>query len=443
MAAAEELGVRNDSVDRELHFRGALDGASLSEAQEGAGMLPVSVSARGLRSSASVAFLPSLVLQRPNLDVVSGATVDRLRFAAGPACTGVSFRDNGGARHEARLAPAGEVVVAAGSIGSPHLLLRSGVGPGPQLCAHDIDVVKDAPAVGQHLQDHCQVKAAFRTLVPSLNDRVNSWWGLASMAMQFARHRTGPLTMTPTPAGAFARLKASPSPALQVLYGPWTSRSRSTVGALRLFRLLDPFSAAAMTAIQLRPTSRGSVTLSGHHGQGLPRIQPNFLATADDQRTAVEGLRFMLALAHADAMRGVVDKARQLGSEADSLSVLRGGGSDKDGGEGEGVNETFTSLLQNGEPDTLDHDRLLRYATRNGTTVYHPVGTCRMGRDDGQRSVVDSELRVHGVQGLSVADASVMPSIVSANTNATTIMIGDTAAAAIVKRIQVMKLNSA
>ena len=162
--------------------------------------------------------------------------------------------------------------------------------------------------------------------MPSLNDRVNSWRGLASMAAQFACRRTGPLTMTPTPAGAFARVLGSPSPELQVLYGPWTSRSRSTVGALRLFRLLDPFSAAAMTAIQLQPTSRGSVTLSGHQGQDAPLIQPNFLATEHDQRAAVAGLRFMLALAHSQAMRGVVDKRRQLGSEAESLSVSDGNG---------------------------------------------------------------------------------------------------------------------
>ena len=140
------------------------------------------------------------------------------------------------------------------------------------------------------------------------------------------------------------------------------------------------------------------------------------------------GLRFMLALAHSQAMRGVVDKRRQLGSEAESLSV-------RDGEAEDGASdETFTSLMQSGDPSALEHDRLLRYAARNGTTVYHPVGTCRMGRDP-ERSVVDAELRVHGVKGLSVADASVMPNIVSANTNATTIMIGDTAASVIATRI--------
>ena len=395
-------------------------------------MLPVSVSRDGLRSSSSSAFLPRPVLKRPNLDVVHGAIAERLCFDAGLVCTGVTFLDGAGVLRTARLAPAGEVVVSSGTIGSPHLLLRSGLGPAPHLSDHDVTLVKHLPAVGQHLQDHCQVKAAFRTHVPSLNDRVNSWWGLAGMAAQFVSSRTGSLTMTPTPAGAFARLLDSASPELQVLYGPWTSRSRSTTGALRLFRLLDPFSAAAMTAIQLRPTSRGSLTLSGHRGKDAPLIQPNFLSTEHDQHAAVAGVRFMLALAQSTAMQHVVDKRRELRSEASSLSVASDGGDNED--------DTFTSLLQRGDPDALDHDRLLRYASRNGTTVYHPVGTCRMGRA-AECSVVDSQLRVHGVEGLSVADASVMPHIVSGNTNATSIMIGDTAAATIHERIRKNKMN--
>jgi L-ribulokinase len=431
LSAAGEVGVRHTGHDDDHdddhdndHDDGhpwPLAGMLSSERQAGAGMLPVSIDENGLRASASVKFLTKDVLARPNLTVISDAVVDKLMFDAdASACTGVRYTtSSSGANHDnARLKESGEVVLSSGAIGSPHILLKSGVG-------------RRLPAVGQHLQDHCQIKAAFRTLVPSLNDRVNSTLGMVGMCSHFLRTQRGPITMAPTPAGVFCSAATTPTllppsrPDVQLLYGPWTSRSRNTVGALKLFRLLDPFSAAAMTSVQLRPHSRGSVTLAA---DGEPVIQPNFLSAPEDEAAAVANVRFMCQMAHSPAFSSVIDMARSVDSEASSLSSSDVGDNSRE--------DTFTTLLQSGDPTSLQDERLLRYAKKNGTTIYHPVGTCRMGNDGGQKSVVDSDLRVHGLSGLSVADASVMPKIVSANTNATTMMIGLTAAGIIRERIR-------
>ncbi len=416
---------------------------------EGSGMLPVSVGPDGLRMSASRVFLNDEVLRRDNLDVVSGAHVEALDLHtdddATASCDGLSYRTSAGGVRTARLREGGEVVLAGGSIGSPHLLLRSGVGDRRHLDAAGVRCRHHLPAVGQHLHDHCQIKAAFRTLVPSLNDRVNSSLGMVRMGLEFLLSRSGPLTMTPTPAGAFAHVgggqtsSAAAVPDLQLLYGPWTSRSRNTAGALQLFRLLDPFPAAALTAIQLRPTSRGSVTLDdtgSSPATAPPVIQPNFLDTSEDQQAAVEGVRFMCRVGHSLSMQGVIDKERPVDSEAESFLAgpAASAAADKEQ-TNDSAKDSFTSLLQAGDPDDLPESRLLAFARQNGTTVYHPVGSCRMGNDGGAASVVDSRLRVHGVRGLAVADASVMPRICSGNTNATSLMIGLTAAGVLRDRL--------
>jgi len=464
MAASKEIGVQNKNTKAEdekksthLNLQGAYDGIIESSLQEGYGMLPVTVSPNGLRRSASAAFLPKEVRNRKNLDIVVGVTVNTLSFAAEtttsqktstipPSCDGVSFSTNDTGTDNklvtARLAPGGEVIVAAGTIGSPHLLLRSGIGDPSQLKKSGVHIVHDLPHVGQNMQDHCQIKAAFRTFVPSLNDRVNSSMGMLQMGWQFLNSRTGPLTMTPTPACAFARAgKDVTAPDVQLLYGPWTSRSRKTTGALQLFRLLDPFSAAALTAIQLRPTSRGYVGLqtkeeNGGGGGGSsvladPVIQPHFLDTPKDEQAVIDNLRLMCTLGHSSAMQGVIDRDRSVNSEAESFATSSATTSTS---TSSWKNDTFTSLLNAGTPSSLSDERLLQYARRNGTTVYHPVGTCKMGRN-AHDSVVDTNFQVHGVKNLSVVDASIMPSLVSANTNATTMMIGMAGAERIQQRL--------
>ena len=331
-------------------FRGSFAGATDSTLQEGAGMLPVSVTPLGTRASSAAAYLePALADSARSLELVLGAHVDRLLFgdavgaAAGgsstaggqrrddlPAlCTGVQYSSGpgGGTVVRAELAAGGEVVLAAGAIGSPHILLRSGLGPPAQLEQHatEIPLVSASPAVGQHLQDHLQIRADFRSLTPTLNDRVNSVLGLAKMVAEYALLRTGPLTMSPTPAAAFVRSHSvvthcctssddsvtlnklasesastnSDSPArpdLQLHFGPWTAAARK-VSRAGVFRALDSFSAFTITACQLRPTSSGSVVLANTSTVDAPLIQPNFLSTEEDAAAAVRAVRTLQAFA--------------------------------------------------------------------------------------------------------------------------------------------------
>ena len=420
IAAAAHLGVQT-AADVGGRFRGSFAGAGASALQEGAGMLPVSVTPEGVRASSAAAYLePALADSARDLELVLGAHVDRLTFgvaagaAAGgsgagggrdnrPACTGVQYTTAGGTVMRAELEPGGEVVLAAGAIGSPHILLASGVGPPAQLerCATTVPLVSASPAVGQHLQDHLQIRANFRSLAPTLNDRVNSVLGLAKMTAEYTLRRTGPLTMSPTPAAAFVRSRSvvdrhcasgggsdgvacntsaperagsgSPGrPDLQLHFGPWTAADRE-VSRGSIFRALDPFSAFTITACQLRPTSSGSVVLASASTVDAPLIQPNFLSTEEDASAAVRAVRTLQAFARAPPLRDVIDRGA-------TSSLLDGAVSDADA---------------------------LAYARANSSSIYHSAGTCRMGLH-GHDSVVDAELRVHGVGSLRVADASIM-----------------------------------
>jgi choline dehydrogenase len=374
--------------------------------QEGAGMAAVTVRESGLRTTSATSFLaPALRAHPHSLRLETGVHATRLRFD-GARCTGVEYEN--AARAAAALAagaappppqlaslrPGGEVVLAAGAIGSPHLLLRSGIGAPAQLAAHGIACVAPLERVGENLADHLQIKAAPRTLVPTLNDDVHSPLGLIRMGCDFVMRRRGALTMAPTPAVAFLRSERSaPSPDVQILFGPWSAASR-TVAPGRLFRALDRFSAFSVSAYQLRPTSRGSVRL-GATPRSAPLIQPNFLSTAKDQQCAVRAVGVLRALLDAPAFDGIVDRAHR------SNALLR--------------------------LDRADDAEALAYAVDHGSSIYHSIGTCAMGAS-ATTAVVDGALRVHGVAGLRVADASVMPSIVSGNTNAATLMIAETAA---------------
>jgi len=336
---------------------------------------------RGVRWSASRAFLRP-ARKRPNLRIVTGALVDRLRFETG-RISGVEFQLDGTPHYaQARL----ETVLAAGSIGSPAILQRSGIGDAARLRELGIDVIRDLPEVGRQLQDHLQLRAIYKTTgIRSLNQLAGHWWGQTMMALEYAWRRGGPLSMAPSQLGVFT--KSDPSqPSANLEYH---------VQPLSLDKFgdpLHPFPAFTASVCNLRPTSRGEVHIASRAPQDAPLIAPRYLSTEEDRRVAADALRLTRRIVSQPALAPYRPEEFLPGAQYQS-----------------------------------DED-LARAAGAIGTTIFHPVGTCRMGRaEDG--AVVDTRLRVHGVAGLRVIDASIMPSITSGNTNAPTMMIAEKGAA--------------
>jgi len=332
----------------------------------------------GMRWSTARAFLDP-ARARPNLKIVTGALVRRVTLN-GKRATGVEFsRDGATLQATARR----ETLLAAGAIGSPQILQLSGIGPAPLLQQHGVPVVHELP-VGENLQDHLQLRMAFRvTNVLTLNTLLDSWWAKAKMALEYALHRTGPLTMPPSQLGAFA--KSDPSRA--------TPNLEYHVQPISLDRFGVPphkFPAFTASVCNLRPTSRGHVRITSADPRAHPAIAPHYLSTAEDRKVAVDALRL----------------TRRIVNESAALRPYRP--------------EEFMP-----GPQYQTEAELVQAAGRIGTTIFHPVGTCKMGRADDATAVVDPQLRVRGVECLRVIDASVMPTITSGNTNAPTIMIAE------------------
>ena len=329
---------------------------------------------RGVRVNAAEAFLRP-VRERRNLQVVTGWTVDQLRFE-GRRVVGVRAVVDGAERQvQARL----ETVLAAGSIGSPAILQRSGIGAAQRLQQLGIAVHDDRPAVGADLQDHLQLRAVFAVQgARTLNTMVRSPWRKALMGVEYALRRSGPLAMAPSQLGIFARSDAAQARAnLQFHVQP--------LSLARFGGELDPYPAITMSVCNLRPSSRGAVTLRSADAHEPPHIQLGYLSTDEDRRVAVDSLRLARRIVAQAPLARYAPREVRPGAER------------------------------------LDEAALLQGAGEVGTSIFHPVGTCRMGRDDA--AVVDPELRVRGVAGLRVADASVMPNITSGNTNTPTAMI--------------------
>jgi choline dehydrogenase len=336
---------------------------------------------RGRRWSATKAFLRP-ALGRPNLEVRTGSHVERVLVETRDGvrrAAGVSTRF--GTEPAQTLRARREVLLAAGAIGSPQILQLSGIGPAALLREHGIDVVRDAPGVGANLHDHLQIRSIYKVdNTVTLNRRARNWLGRAAMALEYALFRTGPLTMPPSQLGAFARSDPS-QPAANI---EWH------VQPLSLDKFGDPlhaFDAITPSVCNLQPTSRGHVRIKSRDPLAHPAILLNYLATEEDQAVAVAGLKFTRRIMAAKAL------AKFAPSE-----WLPG-------------------------PGVVTDAELRRAAGDLGTTIYHPVGTCRMGVDDA--AVVDDRLRVKGIGGLRVIDASVMPRITSGNTNAPTVMIAE------------------
>jgi choline dehydrogenase-like flavoprotein len=335
----------------------------------------------GLRWSAARGFLKP-VLKRPNLKLETGAHVTRVLFEAGRA-VGVAWTRDGHA-FEARAR--GEVVLAAGAVNTPPLLERSGIGDAARLTALGMETVSHAPGVGENLQDHLQIRPYYRVSgVPTLNSLYASLWRRPLMALEYALLRRGPMSMAPSQMGAFARSSADHvTPNLQFHVQP-----------LSLDRFGEPlhrFDAITISVCNLRPESRGSIHAAGPDPRAQPVIQPNYLSAPEDQRVAIESLRLV---------RRIVAQA----------PLAR-----------------FSPVEHRpGAAATSDED-LLAAARALGTTIFHPVGTAKMGLASDPLAVTDERLRVRGVERLRVADASVMPRITSGNTNSPTMVIAEKAA---------------
>ncbi len=341
----------------------------------------------GRRWTAATGFLKP-VMHRPNLEVVLKAEAERLRIADGRV-RGIDMTVDG---HPATADVAGAVVLSAGAVASPKLLMLSGIGPGGHLAEHGVEVVRDAIGVGANLQDHLQVRLAFKVSnVKTLNERANSLLGRMGMGLEYALFRRGPLTMAPSQLGAFAKSDpALETPNLQYHIQPLSTE--------KLGEALHPVPGFTASVCNLRPESRGSITLRSGDFRDAPVIQPNYLSADADRRVAADAIRLTRRIAEAPAF-DMYDP------------------------------QEFKPGLQF-ETD----DDLAREAGNIATTIFHPVGTCRMGPDEG--AVVDERLRLRGVEGLRVADASVMPTITSGNTNAPVTMIAEKAAAMILEDAQ-------
>ena len=339
---------------------------------------------KGVRWTSAKGFLRP-AMKRPNLRVLTHATAHGLMLEDGRVA-GVRV-SHGGKIHDVRAAR--ETVLAAGAIGSPQLLQVSGIGDPAELAKHGIAVRHASTGVGANLQDHLQIRCAYKVHgTKTMNERANSLFGKAAMALEYALFRRGPLTMAPSQLGAFA--KSGPDKA--------TADLEYHVQPLSLDRFGEPlhaFPAFTASVCNLRPTSRGHVRLKSADPAAAPAIQPNYLSTDEDKRIAAEAIRLTRRIVAAPALQRFRPEEFRPGPEAASESEL------------------------------------VAAAGRIGTTIFHPVGTCRMGAD--ANAVVDARLRLNGLAGLRVADASVMPSITSGNTNAPTIMIAEKAAAMILE----------
>ncbi|MEM9028110.1 MAG: choline dehydrogenase [Pseudomonadota bacterium] len=345
--------------------------------QEGVGYFQLTTRG-GLRCSSAVAFLRP-AMRRDNLQVITRALTQRVLIEDGRA-TGVLFEKPDGTQQVVRAHK--EVVVSSGTIGSPQILMLSGIGEPEQLREHGIDVAVESHGVGQNLQDHLQARLVYKCNEPTLNDEVRSLWNQMRIGLKYAMFRAGPMTMAASLATGFLKTREElATPDIQFHIQPWSADSPGEG--------VHDFSAFTASVCQLRPESRGEIRLSSADARDYPAIHANYLATETDRRTLVDGIKIAIDIA-----------------------------------EQPPVSSKIAERFRPGPDETTD-DALLEWARNWSVSIYHPTGTCKMGSD--ANAVVDSRLRVHGVAGLRVADCSIMPEIVSGNTNAPAIMIGEKA----------------
>jgi len=349
--------------------------------QEGVGCYEINVR-DGLRMSAARAYLRP-AMKRTNLRVETGAHATRILFD-GTRATGVAYvRD--GVACTARAAR--EVIVCAGAVNSAQLLHLSGIGPAAHLNSLGLPALLDSPNVGQHLQDHLCIDYLYRSRVPTLNDELRPWHGKLWAGLRYLAARRGPLALSVNQAGGFVRSRTELArPNIQLYFSP-LSYTRAPAGERPLMSP-DPFPGFLLGAQPCRPESRGHLQLRSPDPFDPPRIVPNSLATDHDVQEMIEGAMLLRKLAAAPSLAAVIDEEISPGRSV------------------------------------LTREQLIADIRQRCSTVFHPVGTCRMGPDP-QDAVVDPALKVHGIQALRVVDASIFPALTSGNTNAPVIMVAE------------------
>ncbi|MFN9849275.1 MAG: GMC family oxidoreductase [Alphaproteobacteria bacterium] len=354
------------------------------EDQEGVSYYQLTVK-NGQRCSAAVAYLHP-AMGRANLAVETRALTTRVIFE-GKRAVGVEYQQNG-VRKTAKARR--EVILAGGAINSPQLLQLSGIGPGDLLRDHGIEVIADLPGVGENLQDHYVMAVTYRLKAGTVSvNELTKGPRFVGEVLKYAFQRKGLLTLSAAHVAAFCKSRpdlAGPDIQFHILPASQNLEKAVTEGKMEL----DSAPGLTIAPCQVRPESRGTIRIKSADPTVYPAIAPNYLADPLDQEVAVAGLKWGRRIASQPALARYIDH-----------EMLPG-------------------------PDFTDDEALLGYARMAGSTIYHPVGTCQMGH--GPRTVVDAQLRVHGVEGLRVVDASVMPRLVSGNTNAPTIMIAEKAA---------------
>lgn len=353
---------------------------------EGVGYFQVNQK-NGWRWNTAKAFLRPICYGRSNFEMWTNAHVKRLQLARGDdgalRCEGAEvWTGQGLVQATARS----QVLLCAGSIGSPQLLQLSGIGAGALLQQHGVPVLHDLPGVGENLQDHLQIRAVFKVQgVTTLNTLANSWHGKARIGLQYLLMRSGPMSMAPSQLGAFTRSSPDkPHPDLEYHVQPL---SLDAFG-----EPLHPFNAFTASVCNLNPTSRGFVRIRSPRFEDAPAIAPNYLSTPHDRQVAADSLRLTRRICAQPALAKYQPEEWRPGTQYQS------------------------------------DEELARLAGDIATTIFHPVGTTRMGRDDDPMAVLDSQMRVRGVAGLRVVDAGAMPTITSGNTNSPTLMMAEKAA---------------
>ncbi|NTZ87748.1 choline dehydrogenase [Burkholderia metallica] len=348
--------------------------------QEGVGYYQLTTR-NGLRCSTAVAYLKP-ARGRPNLHIETDAQALKVLFD-GAQASGVRYVQHGKV-HEVRALR--EVILAAGALQSPQLLQVSGVGPSSLLDRHGIAVVADRKGVGENLQDHLQVRLIYEVTKPiTTNDELHSWVGRAKMGLQWALFRGGPLAIGINQGGMFCRALPDESATPDIQFHFSTLSADSAGGSVH------PFPGCTYSICQLRPESRGTVRIRTDDARDAPSIQPNYLDTERDRRTTVAGVRFARRVAAAEPMAPLMKREVRPGAHAQT------------------------------------DDELLEFCREYGQTIFHPSGTAKMGVASDPLAVVDERLRVYGTRGLRVVDCSIMPTLVSGNTNVPIVMVAEKA----------------